>query len=72
MSKYLRMLAEFGQLYKWIQWVQRKKEERLRVKKMWGYYQHGVQEDFRDDWEHVPGFPGWPKSAVPGNDYFEG
>ena len=71
MSKCLSMLAEYGQLYKWVQWAQYKKEERIRVKKMWEFYQHGIQEDFQEDWENIPGFPGWPRSAVSGNEYFE-
>ena len=71
MGKYLSMLAEYGQLYKWVQWVQYKKEERFRVKKMWEFYQHGIQEDSQEDWENIPGFPGWPRSAVSGNEYFE-
>ena len=71
MSKYLRMLAEYGQLYSWTQWIQYKKEERFWTKERRVYYQQETQDLCREDWESIPGFPGWPKSAIAGSDYFE-
>ena len=71
LGKYLGVFAEHKQYHKWARWVQNKKEERLLVRGKWESYQREAQEGFTGDWESIPGFPGWPISAIPGNEYFE-